>query len=92
MFTACNPFPGIFHITDEMGVSFTLVEGEDSALVFDAGYGTEDVASYLRTLTDKPFELILRSNLFRSKMAWKISDTKRLRTAQTCRKSRFLAA
>ena len=43
MFTACNPFPGIFHITDEMGVSFTLVEGEDSALVFDAGYGTEDV-------------------------------------------------
>ena len=59
MFTACNPFPGIFHITDEMGVSFTLVEGEDSALVFDAGYGTEDVASYLRTLTDKPFELIL---------------------------------
>ena len=59
MFTACNPFPGIFHITDEMGVSFTLVEGEDSALVFDAGYGTEDVASYLRTLTDRPFELIL---------------------------------
>ena len=59
MFTACNPFPGIFHITDEMGVSFTLVEGEDSALVFDAGYGTEDVVSYLHTLTDKPFELIL---------------------------------
>ena len=59
MFTARNPFPGVFHITDEMGVSFSLVEGEDSALVFDAGYGTEDVAAYLRTLTDKPFELIL---------------------------------
>ena len=59
MFTACNPFPGVFHITDEMGVSFSLIEGEDSALVFDAGYGTEDVAAYLRTLTEKPFELIL---------------------------------
>ncbi len=59
MFTVCRPFPGIFHITDEMGVSFTLVEGEDSALVFDAGYGTEDAAAYLRTLTDRPFELIL---------------------------------
>ena len=59
MFTAINPFPGVFHITDEMGVSFTLVEGEDSALVFDAGYGTENVAAFLRTLTDKPFELIL---------------------------------
>ena len=59
MFTSCSPFPGITHITDAMGVSFTLIEGEDSALVFDAGYGTEDVSSYLRTLTDKPFELIL---------------------------------
>ena len=59
MFTNCSPFPGIFHITDAMGVSFTLIEGSDSALVFDAGYGTEDVAAYIRTLTDKPFELIL---------------------------------
>ncbi len=59
MFTFCRPFPGVTHITDAMGVSFTLVEGEDSALVFDAGYGTEDVAAFLRTLTDKPLELIL---------------------------------
>ena len=59
MFTSCSPFPGITHITDAMGVSFTLLEGSDSALVFDAGYGTEDVAAYIRTLTDKPFELIL---------------------------------
>ena len=29
MFAAGNPFPGIFHITDEMGVSFTLVEGKE---------------------------------------------------------------
>ena len=59
MFTSCRPFPGVTHITDAMGVSFTLLEGSDSALVFDAGYGTEDVAAYIRTLTDKPFELIL---------------------------------
>ena len=59
MFTCCRPFPGITHITDAMGVSLTLVEGEDSALLFDAGYGTEDVAAYVRTLTDRPVELIL---------------------------------
>ena len=59
MFTCCRPFPGITHITDAMGVSFTLVEGSDSALVFDAGYGLEDAAAYVRTLTDRPFELIL---------------------------------
>ena len=59
MFVSCNPFPGVFHITDAMGVSFSLVEGEDSALLFDAGYGLEDVAGYVRTLTEKPVELIL---------------------------------
>ena len=45
MFTNCRPFPGITHITDAMGVSFTLIEGGDSALLFDAGYGREDVAA-----------------------------------------------
>ena len=59
MFVSCNPFPGVFHITDAMGVSFSLVEGKDSALLFDAGYGLEDVAGYVRTLTEKPVELIL---------------------------------
>ena len=59
MFTCVKAFPGVTHITDAMGVSFTLVEGEDSALLFDAGYGTEDVAAYVRSLTDKPVELIL---------------------------------
>ena len=59
MFTDCRPFPGITHITDAMGVSFTLIEGEDSALLFDAGYGLEDVAAHVRTLTEKPVRLIL---------------------------------
>ena len=36
MFTNVSPFPGITHITDAMGVSFTLIEGDDSALLFDA--------------------------------------------------------
>ncbi len=58
-FTNCRPFPGVTHITDAMGVSFTLIEGEDSALLFDAGYGLADVSAYVRTLTEKPVELIL---------------------------------
>ena len=63
MFTACRPFPGVTHITDIMGVSFTLIEGEDSALLLDAGYGLEDVAAYIGTLTGKPVELILSHGL-----------------------------
>ena len=59
MFTAKEVFPGVRHITDAMGVSFTLVEGRDRALLFDTGYGTEDVSSYVRALTEKPSSRIL---------------------------------
>ena len=59
MFTVIRPFPGISHITDAMGVSFTLIEGVKRALLYDAGYGTEDVHAYVRTLTDKPVKVLL---------------------------------
>ena len=59
MFKSIHPFPGIAHITDNMGVSFTLIEGSDRALLFDTGYGMEDVMSYIRTQTEKPVKLIL---------------------------------
>ena len=59
MFTSEKVFPGIWQITDEMGVSMTLVEGRREALLADAGYGTEDVAADIRTLTDRPVCLLL---------------------------------
>ena len=36
-------FPGIDHLTDGMGVCMTLIRGTKRALLFDTGYGTEDV-------------------------------------------------
>ncbi|MBO7663795.1 MAG: MBL fold metallo-hydrolase [Clostridia bacterium] len=36
-------FPGIDHLTDGMGVCMTLLQGTERALLFDTGYGTEDV-------------------------------------------------
>lgn len=59
MFTVNKVFPGISHITDAMGVSMTLVEGRDEAILFDAGYGTEDVRAFAGTLTDRPVRLLL---------------------------------
>ena len=59
MFKAITPFPGITHITDAMGVSFTLIEGTDRALLFDTGYGMEDVQAYVSTLTDMPLKVLL---------------------------------
>ena len=59
MFHRIEPFPGIFHITDAMDVSFTLLTGQTRALLIDAGYGTEDVSSCIRTLTDLPVTVLL---------------------------------
>ena len=59
MFHVNRVFPGITHITDAMGVSFTLIEGWNRAILFDTGYGTENVYEFIRTLTDKPISVYL---------------------------------
>lgn len=59
MFTANAICEGVTHITDAMGVSLTLIEGIDRALLFDTGYGTEDLAAYVKTLTNKPVAVLL---------------------------------
>ena len=59
MFKASQVLPGVTHITDAMGVSFTLIEGEKKAVLFDTGYGMEDVGAYVRTLTDRPVKVLL---------------------------------
>ena len=59
MFHHLEVFPGVYHITGGMGVSFTLTEGQKRALVVDAGYGTENVSEYVRTLTERPVDVLL---------------------------------
>ena len=54
--------PGVTHIRDAMGVCMTLIEGEHAALLVDTGYGTEDVAAFVRTLTAKPLTVLLTHN------------------------------
>ena len=58
-FQSLEVLPGIFHIQDKMGVSMTLLIGEEQAMLIDTGYGFEDVAAYVRTLTDKPLSVML---------------------------------
>ena len=52
-------FPSVFHIRDSMGVCMTLLAGTEHAILVDTGYGLEDVAAYVRTLTDKPLDVLL---------------------------------
>lgn len=58
-FRANEVMPGVYHIQDCMGVCMTLLTGSKSALLVDTGYGVEDVAAYVRTLTDKPLTVIV---------------------------------
>jgi len=58
-FAAREALPGVFHIGDAMGVYMTLLVGENHALLVDTGYGLEDVASYVRTITGKPLTVLL---------------------------------
>ncbi len=59
MFLAETVMPGIYHISDNMGVCFSLIEGEQEAVLFDTGYGLENVSAFIRKLTDKPLRIIL---------------------------------
>ena len=59
MFTVNEVRPGVAHIQDAMGVCFTLITGTERGLLFDTGYGTEDVNAFVRSLTDKPVTVIL---------------------------------
>lgn len=58
-FTPREILPGVFHIEDCMGVCMTLLAGGREALLVDTGYGLEDVAACVRSLTDKPVRVIL---------------------------------
>ncbi len=51
--------PGVHHIEDALGVCFTLLLGKQRALLFDAGYGLEDVRAFAQSLCDVPVTLWL---------------------------------
>ena len=58
-FQAREALPGVFHIEDALGVCMTLLCGSREALLVDAGYGLEDTAAFISTLTDRPLRLIV---------------------------------
>lgn len=58
-FTAREALPGVWHIQDPLGVCMTLLTGEERSLLIDTGYGLEDVAAFVRTLTDRPLTVLL---------------------------------
>lgn len=51
--------PGVYHLTDAMGVCMTLFVGEKKAVLLDTGYGMENVAEAVRDITRLPLQVIL---------------------------------
>ena len=54
-----NVFPGVYHLEDRMGVHMTLLTGQNSAVLFDTGYGIDDVAAMVREITPLPVTVLL---------------------------------
>jgi len=48
----------VWAIVENNTVNIYLVEGKDSALVIDAGYGSGDLKAYIQTLTNLPLMLV----------------------------------
>ena len=59
MFTFQEFFPGVFHIQDAMGVSFTLLRGREKSLLADTGYGLENVHDFVACLAGQQVEVVL---------------------------------
>lgn len=51
--------PGVYHISDCMGVCQTLLVGEKEALLVDAGYGLENLRQTVEEITSLPYRVIL---------------------------------
>lgn len=59
MFTSAQVLPGVFHITDCMGVNMTLLQGTEKALLIDTGYGLENGKEYAEFLAGKKVQVLL---------------------------------
>ena len=58
-FKAAQVLPGVWHITDCMGVCMTLLAGTEHALLVDTGYGMQNVQAFVQTITDLPVTVLL---------------------------------
>ena len=57
-YTHMEAAPGLFQIWEPANVGCTLITGAQRALLIDTGYGFDDLAGYVGTLTDLPLTLL----------------------------------
>lgn len=52
-------YPWLYSIQDPLDVFCYLIVGDDQALLFDTGYGVGNLTEAIRTVTSKPFVVVL---------------------------------
>ena len=57
--TSIQILPGVFMLTDRMGMHMTLLVGTKKALLIDTGYGFDDLLSAVRCITPLPLTVML---------------------------------
>ena len=58
-FTYREVCPGVLDIKDPLGVHMTLLVGREQALLFDTGYGVENLSTFVGSLTKLPLTTLL---------------------------------
>lgn len=56
--TAQQVLPGVYHLTDRMGMHCTLLTGEKEALLFDTAYGFDDLKQAISKITSLPLTVV----------------------------------
>lgn len=57
-FTIHQPFAGVYHIEDRLGVYSTLLVGDERAMLIDTGCGIGSIKAEVEKITDKPLTVV----------------------------------
>ena len=57
--TSREMLPGVFMLTDRMGMHSALLVGTKKALLIDTGYGFDDLTAAIRRITPLPFSVLI---------------------------------
>ena len=57
-FNVINPYPFIYHFRDPQGVCFSIIKGENKAIVVDCGYGIFNIRELVESYIDTPYIVI----------------------------------
>ena len=53
-----QPYSYLYHLSDPLGVNFTIITGSEKAILFDTGYGLSDIRKEINKIVKTPYIVI----------------------------------